>query len=55
MIPEVAEELEDVVEKKEEEVGFDTEPDEEDIEYVVLDYERDRHWRIFFEDSNGRV
>ena len=30
-------------------------PDEEEIEDVVLNDERERHWRIFFEDNNGGV
>ena len=31
------------------------EPGEEDIEDVVLDDERERHWRMVFEGKNGGV
>ena len=34
---------------------MDTDPDEEEIEDVVLDDERERHWRMVFEDNNGGV
>ena len=34
---------------------METNPDDEEIEDVVLDYERDRHWRMVFEDNNGGV
>ena len=30
-------------------------PDEEEIEDVVLDDERGRHWCMVFEGNNGRV
>ena len=55
MITEVGEDLEDGVEKREEEVGVDPDPYEEDIEDVFLDDERERHWCMDFEDNNGRV
>ena len=29
--------------------------DEEEIEDVVLNDERERHWRMVFEDNNGEV
>ena len=32
-----------------------TDPDEEEIDYVVLDDERERHWHMVFEDNNGGV
>ena len=31
---------------------MDPDTDEEDIQDVVLDDERERHWRILFEDNN---
>ena len=34
---------------------MDTDPDEEEIKDVVLDDERDIHWRMVFEDKNGGV
>ena len=30
-------------------------PDEEEVEDVRLDNERERHWRMFFEDNDGGV
>ena len=30
-------------------------PDEEDMEDVRLDNERERHWRMIFEDKDGGV
>ena len=30
-------------------------PNEEDIEDVNLDYERERHWRMVFEENYGGV
>ena len=32
---------------------METDPDEEDIKDVVLDDERERRWRMVFEDNNG--
>ena len=69
MIPEVREELvchhwvyislhfinEDGVDNREEQVGVQPDPDEEDIEDVVLDDERECNWRMVFEDNNGGV
>ena len=69
MIPEVREELgcyywvyiylhfikEDEVDKREDQVGMDLDHGEEEIEYVVLDDERESHWNMVFEDSNGGV
>ena len=34
---------------------MDLDPDEEDIEDVVLDDERERHWRMIFEGNSGGV
>ena len=67
MIPEVREEFgsyhwvyislhfikEDGVEKREEQLGVKTYPDQGDIKEVFLDDERERHWRMIFEDNNG--
>ena len=69
MIPEVREELgcyywvyisihfikEDGVEKREYQVGMYLYPDEEDIKDVVLDDERESHWRMVIEENNGGV
>ena len=43
------------LDKREEQVGTEPDPDEEEIEDVVLDDEIERHWRMFFKDKNGRV
>ena len=69
MIPEVSEELgcyywvyiylnfikENGVDKKEDQVGMEPDTDEEEISDVVLDDERERYWRMVFEDNNGGV
>ena len=69
MIPEVSEELgcyywvyiylnfikENGVDKKEDQVGVEPDTDEEEISDVVLDDERERYWRMVFEDNNGGV
>ena len=34
---------------------MDTDPDEEDMEDVRLDVERERLWKIIFEDNGGGV
>ena len=34
---------------------MELDPDEEEIEDVVLDDERERHWRMVFEENNGGV
>ena len=34
---------------------METDPDEDEIEYMVLDDERERHWCMVFEDKNGGV
>ena len=34
---------------------MDPYPGEEEVEDVVRENERERHWRIFFEDNNGGV
>ena len=44
---------EDGVEKRDEKLGVNNDPDEEDIEDMVLDDERECHWRMVFEDNNG--
>ena len=55
MIPEVGEELEDGSDNREEEVGVELDPDEEDIKDVVLNDDRESHSRMVFKDKNGRV
>ena len=34
---------------------MDPDPDEEDMEDVKLDDERERHWRVVFKDNDGGV
>ena len=36
-------------------MDLDLDPDEEDMGYVKLHNERERHWRIFFKDNEGGV
>ena len=69
MIPDVREELgcyhwfyiylnfikENGVENKEEQVRVNPGPDEEEIEDVVLDDDRERHWQMVFEGENAGV
>ena len=69
MIPDVREELgfyhwvyisinlvkDDGVDKREYKVGVQLDPNEEDIEDVVLDDDREHHWRMALEENNGRV
>ena len=69
MIPEVREQLccyhwvyislyfieEDGLDKREEKVGVEPYLDEEDTKDVVLDDQRERHWRMVFQDNNGGV
>ena len=67
MIPEVGQELacyhwvsihlikEDGIYKREENVCADPDPDKEDIEDVVLDDDRERHWHMVLEYNNGGV
>ena len=67
MIPEVCEELgcnnwvyipphfikQYGLNKRQEQVGVNPDPDEEQIDDVALDDDRERHWCMVFEDSNG--
>ena len=46
---------EDGSEKREEQLGVETDPDEEDIEDVVLDDDIECHWFMVFKDKNGGV
>ena len=39
---------EDVVDKREYQVGVDLDPAKEEIKDVLLDDERELHWRMFF-------
>ena len=69
MIPQVREELgcyhwvytyphfinKDGVDKREEHVGVETYPDEEKTKDLVLDDDREHHWRMFFQYNNGGV
>ena len=55
MIPEIGEDLEDGLYKREEEVGVDPVPDEQEIQDMVPGDEIERHWHMVFEDNNGRV
>ena len=34
---------------------MEDDPDEEETDNVNLDYERERHWRMVFEDNDGGV
>ena len=34
---------------------MDNDPDEEEMDDVNIDDERERHWRNFFEDNEGGV
>ena len=36
-------------------MGTKPDPDEEEIKYMVLNDEREHHWRMVFEDNNGGV
>ena len=69
MIPEVREELgfyhwvyislnfikEDGVDKSEEQVGVEPDPDEKQIKDVIPDDYREFHWRMVLEENNGGV
>ena len=46
---------EDGAGKREERVGVKPDTDEEEIEDVVLDDDRERHWCMVFEDNNVGV
>ena len=43
------------VESKEDQVDVEYDTDEEDMENINLDDERERHWRMVFEDNYGGV
>ena len=43
------------VDSKEEQADVDDDPDEEDMDDANLDDERERHWRIDFEENEGGV
>ena len=43
------------VDSKEDQADVDDDPDEEDMDDVNLDNKRERHWRMVFEDNDGRV
>ena len=46
---------EDGVYRKKYEADMEHYPDEEDMEDVNLDYEKEHHWRMVFEDNYGGV
>ena len=41
------------VDSKEEQADVEDDPDEEDMDDANLDDERERHWRMVFEDNEG--
>ena len=41
--------------RKEDQVDMDPYPDEEETEDMILDKERDIHWRMVFKDNDGGV
>ena len=43
------------VDSKEEQADVEDDPDEEEMDDVNLDNERERHWRMVFEDNGGGV
>ena len=43
------------VNRKEQQADVNPDPDEEDMEYVILDNERQPHCRIVFKDNGGGV
>ena len=43
------------VDNREEQLGVYPGPDEEEIENMFLGDERERHWRMVFEENNGEV
>ena len=44
---------EDGVDSKEEQAELENDPDEEEMDDVNIDEERERHWRNFLEDNEG--
>ena len=46
---------EDGVDRKEDQADVYPHPDEEEMEDMILDNERDCHWRMVFEDTDGGV
>ena len=46
---------EDKIDNKEEQMELEIDPDEEEKDDINIDDERERHWRIFFEDNEGGV
>ena len=46
---------EGIVEKRYDKLGVDTDPDKEEIKNLGLGDDRQRHWRMVFEDNNGEV
>ena len=46
---------EDKIDNKEEQTELENDPDEEEMDDVNIDDERERHWRNVFEDNEGGV
>ena len=46
---------EDEIDNKEEHTELENDPDEEEMDNVNLDDERERHWRMVLEDNDGGV
>ena len=46
---------EDDVDRKEDQVDVEQDPDKEDIEDAKLDGDREHRWRVVFEDRDGGV
>ena len=44
-----------IFDRKEDQAEMETDPDEEDMEDVRLDNERERHWRMVFKDNIKRL
>ena len=43
------------VESKEDKADVEDDPDEEEMDNINLDDERERHWRMVFEENDGEV
>ena len=43
------------VDSEEEQADVEDDPDEEDMEDVKLDDEKERHWRVVYGDNDGGV
>ena len=43
------------VDSKEDQADVEDDPDEEDMENISIDDDRERHWRMVFKDNDGGV